>query len=77
MIRLEKEREPPFCGNPECLLYVRAGDKGVVGTGNWAVLADGRVIGRVLCGGIYLCDTCSREWFAVPEFVALAVSTPR
>jgi hypothetical protein len=63
-----KEMEPPFCGNPQCALHVRAGDQGVRGAGNWAVLADGRIIGRVLCGGIYMCDTCAREWIAVAVF---------
>ena len=39
-----------------------------MGTGNWAELPDGRIMGRVLCGGIYLCDTCAREWFAAAVF---------
>jgi hypothetical protein len=62
------EKEPPFCGNPGCVLYVRAGDPGVCGTGNWAQLRDGRIIGRLLCGGIYLCDSCASEWRAVAVF---------
>ena len=49
-------------------MHVRPGDVGVLGGGNWAVLADGRILGRVLCGGIYLCDTCAREWVAVAVF---------
>ena len=64
------EKEPPFCGNPGCVLYVRAGDPGVCGAGNWAQLGDGRIIGRVLCGGIYLCDTCACEWHPVAVFEA-------
>ena len=31
-------------------------------------LGDGRIIGRVLCGGIYLCDACACEWLAVAVF---------
>jgi hypothetical protein len=66
--KIAGEKEPPFCGNPGCVLYVRAGDPGVCGTGNWAQLGDGRIIGRVLCGGIYLCDACACEWLAVAVF---------
>ena len=69
MLHRAKEWEPPFCGNPDCQLHVRPGDVGVMGAGNWAVLR-GRVVGRVLCGGIYLCDTCAREWIAVAAFDA-------
>jgi hypothetical protein len=29
------EKEFPFCSNPDCELYLRAGDRGVVGSGNW------------------------------------------
>jgi hypothetical protein len=58
-------KEHPFCGNPDCVLYVRAGDPGVVGSGNWATLSDGRVIGRSLYGGILLCDSCGKEWLPV------------
>ena len=68
MVYSDRDLEPPFCGNPQCALHVRPGDKGVIGAGNWAVLQDGRVIGRVLCGGIYLCDSCAREWIAVAVF---------
>lgn len=58
-------------------MYVRSGEAGVIGAGNWAVLADGRIIGRVLCGGIYLCDTCAREWFPVAVFTSdPAYATP-
>jgi hypothetical protein len=32
------EKEFPFCSNPDCVLYVRAGDPGVLGSGNWAEL---------------------------------------
>ncbi len=70
MIHSANESEPPFCGNPHCALHVRSGDRGVNGAGNWAVLADGRIIGRILCGGIYMCDTCAREWFPVAVFAS-------
>ena len=56
------EKEFPFCSNPDCVLYVRAGDPGVVGAGNWAELPDGRMVGRSIYGGVYLCDPCGREW---------------
>jgi len=36
----------PFCSNPDCLLHVRVGDAHVMGAGNWARLADGRIVGR-------------------------------
>jgi hypothetical protein len=62
------EKDFPFCSNPDCILYVRAGDPGVIGSGNWAELPDGRIVGRILCGGIYLCDLCGHEWHAVPTF---------
>jgi hypothetical protein len=50
------EKEFPFCSNPDCVLYVRAGDPGVVGSGNWAQLP---------YSGVYLCDVCGREWCPV------------
>ena len=56
------EKEFPFCSNPACELYVRAGDPGVLGAGNWAVLPDGRIVGRSIYCGVYLCDPCGREW---------------
>jgi len=43
-------------------LYVRAGDPGVIGSGNWAQLRDGRIVGRSIYSGVYLCDVCGREW---------------
>jgi len=56
------EKEFPFCSNPDCELYVRAGDAGVVGAGNWAEMPDGRIVGRRIYCGVYLCDGCGREW---------------
>ena len=40
------EKEFPFCSNPDCVLYVRTGDPGVMGSGNWAELPNGRIVGR-------------------------------
>jgi hypothetical protein len=54
------ELDLPFCANPECELHVRAGDPSVRGFGNWAQLADGRIIGRSGYGGVFLCDACMR-----------------
>jgi hypothetical protein len=47
-----------FCANPACVLHVRAGDPGVTGEGDWAVLADGRTFGRSRHGNTVLCDAC-------------------
>jgi hypothetical protein len=55
-------KEHPFCGNPDCVLYVRSGDPEVSGSGNWATLSDGRIVGRSLYGGILLCDWCGKQW---------------
>jgi hypothetical protein len=59
------EKHYPFCANPDCQLYVRAGDPGVMGSGNWAQLPDGRITGRSIYSGVYLCDLCGREWLPV------------
>jgi hypothetical protein len=58
-------KESPFCSNPDCELYVRAGDPGVMGFGNWAEFPDGRIIGRNIYSGVYLCDPCGRIWCPV------------
>jgi hypothetical protein len=75
MIGIEKEF--PFCSNPDCILCVRAGDPGVIGSGNWAQLPDGRFLGRSLQGGAYLCDLCVREWRPVPTFQSELALCPR
>jgi len=49
-----------FCTNPQCVLHVRAGDPGVEGFGNWAVLPSGVQVGRGRYAGTYLCDRCGR-----------------
>jgi hypothetical protein len=41
-----REQQEPFCSNPDCLLHVRSDDAGIIGTGNWAELPDGTIIGR-------------------------------
>ncbi len=57
-----REQDDPFCSNPDCILYVRSGDAGVIGSGNWAELADGTIIGRGIYYGLYLCDSCGQTW---------------
>lgn len=54
----------PFCGNPYYGQHVRAGDPGVRGSGNWAILPNGVVIRRGIYEGQYLCDVCGRERIA-------------
>jgi hypothetical protein len=61
-------RDHPFCSNPDCLLHVRSGDAGVIGSGNWAELPDGTIIGRGIYYGLYLCDPCGQTWRAVIAF---------
>ena len=56
------EKDFPFCSNPDCQLFVRAGDPGVMGSGNWAQLPGGQIVGRSLYNGVYLCDRCGHEW---------------
>ena len=51
----------PFCNNPQCNLHVWAGDPGVQGAGNWAVLANGLIVGRGPYGGVFLCDRYGRR----------------
>ena len=47
-----------FCSNPDCALHLRAGDPGVVGEGDWIVLADGRTYGRSRRDDGVYCDAC-------------------
>ena len=60
-----REWDDPFCSNPDCVLHIRSGDAGIIGSGNWAELADGTIIGRGIYYGLYLCDSCGRAWRAV------------
>ncbi len=57
-VMMGRQQDDPFCSNPACVLYVRSGDPGVVGSGNWAELSDGSIIGRGIYYGLYLCDRC-------------------
>jgi hypothetical protein len=59
-----------FCSNPRCELHVRPGDPGVGGFGNWAHLPNGRIVGRELYNGVFLCDPCGRAE------IGAAVRTP-
>ena len=53
------EYDSIFCANTGCVLHVRPGDENVHGTGNWAQLADGIVVGRRRVDTIMLCDRCA------------------
>lgn len=68
----------PFCANPDCQLHVRAGDDGVKGFGNWAVMPDGRTVGRSRYYGLLLCDVCGHALLAHPidDGHAVAFSQP-
>jgi hypothetical protein len=48
-----------FCANPRCVLHVRPGDANVHGSGNWAQLTDGIIVGRRRVDAIMLCDRCA------------------
>lgn len=48
-----------FCANTACVLHVRPGDANVRGSGNWARLADGIIVGRRRVGSVMLCDRCA------------------
>ena len=47
------EYDSIFCANSGCLLHVRPGDSNVRGSGNWAQLDDGTILG--------LCDRCAER----------------
>ena len=61
------EHDFPFCSNPCCELHVRAADPAVGGFGHWAEMPDGRVIGRGLYDGKFLCDPCGRVAIGTAE----------
>jgi hypothetical protein len=48
-----------FCANEGCVLHVRAGDRAVVGCGEWAVRTDGIVTSRRWVAGRVVCDVCA------------------
>jgi hypothetical protein len=64
------ESDYPFCRNLPCELHVRAGDTGVHGFGYWAHLPNGRIVGRGLYNGVFLCDPCGQAE------IGAAVRTP-
>ena len=48
-----------FCANGTCVLHVRRGDANVRGSGNWAQLANGIIVGRRRVGSVTLFDRCA------------------
>ena len=52
------DRRSYFCDNPDCRLHVREGDSHVRGSGNWATLPEGIIVGRSRTGAFMLCDEC-------------------
>jgi hypothetical protein len=50
-----------FCANADCVLHVRPGDKNVHGSGNWAQLAEGIIVGRRRVETVTLCDRCAAK----------------
>jgi hypothetical protein len=55
------EYDSIFCANANCILHVRPGDANVQGSGNWAQLEDGTVVGRRRVDAIMLCDRCATK----------------
>jgi hypothetical protein len=55
------EYDSIFCANATCILHVRPGDPNVQGSGNWAQLADGTIVGRRRVDAIMLCDRCATK----------------
>jgi hypothetical protein len=53
------ESNATFCANPSCPLHLRPGDQGVQGSGNWAELPCGAIVGRQAVDGHMLCDPCA------------------
>jgi hypothetical protein len=55
------EYDSIFCANSGCLLHVRPGDSNVRGSGNWAQLDDGTILGRRRVEATMLCDRCAER----------------
>jgi hypothetical protein len=55
------EYDSIFCANSGCLLHVRPGDSNVRGSGNWAQLEDGTILGRRRVESTMLCDRCAKR----------------
>lgn len=53
-----------FCSNPRCVFHVRVGDAGVVGFGDWAMLADGTTVSHRWIDDELLCDLCAKAAIA-------------
>jgi hypothetical protein len=53
------ESNATFCANPSCPLHLCPGDEGVQGSGNWAELPCGAIVGRQAVDGRMLCDPCA------------------
>ena len=51
--------ESIFCASTACVLHVRRGDANVRGSGNWAQLPEGIIVGRRRVGSVTLCDRCA------------------
>ena len=66
------EYDSVFCANAGCVLHVRPGDRNVRGSGNWAELADGIIVGRRRVDAVMLCD-----WCAVKLMQGEIILTPR
>jgi hypothetical protein len=50
-----------FCAIAGCVLHVRPGDANVHGSGNWAQLAYGIIVGRRRVDTATLCDRCAAK----------------
>jgi hypothetical protein len=55
------EYDSIFCANSGCMLHVRPGDSNVRGSGNWAQLEDGTILGRRRVDSTMLCDQCAKR----------------
>lgn len=55
------EYDSVFCANTGCVLHVRPGDRNVRGSGNWAELADGVIVGHRRVDAVILCDWCAAK----------------
>jgi hypothetical protein len=66
------EYDSVFCANTGCILHIRPGDSNVRGSGNWAELAGGIIVGRQRIDAVMLCD-----WCAVKVMQGEIILTPR
>ena len=55
------EFDSVFCANAGCVLHLRPGDENVRGSGNWAEVADGIIVGRQRVDAVMLCDWCAAK----------------